>query len=238
MNTISLLYKREYEINDNIKVTIPTVGEIIENEDEYYSLVQTFTAMPIDVMAQLDEVGIDFTQINEWDLFRMLFNGLKVIDTHLILGGLDLSKFEPAINEENNTLVLIDREHDIKIDRAIHDQIASVLRKIHHLEKDMRKPGNEEAKKYLIERAKTKLKRQKKRKKVSQLEQLIVALVNTEQFKYNFDGTLGMSIYQFNESVRQIINKIDYDNRMHGVYAGTISVKDLSQDDLNWLTHK
>jgi hypothetical protein len=25
---------------------------------------------------------------------------------------------------------------------------------------------------------------------------------------------------------------------MHGIYAGTVSAKDLSQDDLNWLTHK
>lgn len=49
---------------------------------------------------------------------------------------------------------------------------------------------------------------------------------------------LELSIYQFNESVRQIIKKIDYDNKMYGVYAGTVSAKDLSQDDLNWLTHK
>ena len=47
-----------------------------------------------------------------------------------------------------------------------------------------------------------------------------------------------LSIYQFNESVRQIIKKIDYDNKMHGIYAGTVSAKDLSQDDWNWLTHK
>ena len=67
---------------------------------------------------------------------------------------------------------------------------------------------------------------------------MIVALVNTEQFKYDFDGVRDLTIYQFNESARQIIKKIDYDNRMRGVYAGTVDIKDLSQDDLNWLTHK
>ena len=72
----------------------------------------------------------------------------------------------------------------------------------------------------------------------SQLEELIVALVNTEQYHYGFEGTRELSIYQFNESVRQVIKKIDYDNKMHGIYAGTVSAKDLSQDDLNWLTHK
>ena len=90
----------------------------------------------------------------------------------------------------------------------------------------------------MIKRARDKLKRRKKIKESSQLESLIVAMVNTEQYKYDFETTRELSIYQFNESVRQVIKKVDYEHRMYGVYTGTISVKDLSQDDLNWLTHK
>ena len=82
------------------------------------------------------------------------------------------------------------------------------------------------------------MRRRKNRSTRSQLEDLIVALVNTEQFHYGFEGTRELSIYQFNESVRQVIKKIDYDNKMRGVYAGTVSAKDLSQDDFNWLSHK
>ena len=90
----------------------------------------------------------------------------------------------------------------------------------------------------MLRRAKEKMLRNKNRKQESQLESLIIAMVNTEQYKYDFEGTRELSIYQFNESVRQVIKKVDYDNRMYGVYAGTINVKELSQDDLNWLTHK
>ena len=82
------------------------------------------------------------------------------------------------------------------------------------------------------------MKRQKKRRQASQLTQLITAMVNTEQFKYGYEGTRELSIYQFNESVRQIQHKVDYDNRMHGIYAGTVDPKGMSQDDLNWLIHK
>ena len=121
---------------------------------------------------------------------------------------------------------------------ALHGQIAVALRKIHHLEKDNRKPANGEAREYMIERMRKKLRRRGMRTTDSQLEELIVALVNTEQYHYGFEGTRELSIYQFNESVRQVIKKIDYDNKMHGIYAGTVSAKDLSQDDLNWLTHK
>lgn len=238
MHTQNLLYKKQYPINDSISIVIPRVGQILDDEDSYYGLVSILTAMPVDLLVQLDDAGIDFTSINEYELFLLMFPGLKTQDTSLIFGDLDLSQFKIATNEQNGNIVLLDKEHDIIIDRVIHSQIAEVLRKIHHLEKNRRKPANIEAKEYMLKRARDKMRRHRNRKEASQLESLIIAMVNTEQYKYDFEGTRELSIYQFNESVRQIIKKVDYDNRMYGVYAGTVSAKDLSQDDLNWLTHK
>lgn len=238
MSTLNLLYKKQYEINDSIKIVIPTVGEIIDNEDNYYSIITVLTAMPIDLMVPLDDAGIDYTEINEYDLFLLMSAGLKAQDTHLVFGDLDLTKFEISVNQQNGKIVLYDAENDIVIDRATHARIAGVLRKIHHLEKNRRKPANQEAKEYMLKRAREKMRRNRNRKQESQLEPLIIAMVNAEQYKYDFEGTRELSIYQFNESVRQIIKKVDYDNRMYGIYAGTINAKELSQDDLNWLTHK
>ena len=238
MPTQNLLYKKQYPINDSISIVIPSVGQILDNEDGYYGLVYILTATPVDLMVQLDDAGIDFTSINEYELFLLMFDGLKSQNTSLVFGDLDLSKFKMAVNEQNGNIVLFDEEHDITIDRAIHSQIAGVLRKIHHLEKNRRKPANIEAKEYMLKRARDKMKRHRNRKEASQLESLIIAMVNTEQYKYDFEGTRELSIYQFNESVRQVIKKVDYDNRMYGVYAGTVNAKGLSQDDLNWLIHK
>lgn len=238
MATRNLLYKREYAINDSIKIYIPTVGEVIECEDNYYSIVSILTAMPIDMMVQLDDANIDFTSIDDYELFLLMFTLLKSQDTSLIFGDLDLSKFNVAVSEQNGNILLRDETSGIVIDRAIHSRIAGVLRLIHHLEKNRRKPANPEAKEFMLKRARDKIRRHSNRTESSQLESLIIAMVNTEQYKYDFEGTKELSIYQFNESVRQIIKKVDYDNQMHGVYAGTINVKELSQDDLNWLVHK
>lgn len=238
MPTLNLLYQKQYAVNDSIQIIIPTVGEIIDNEDDYYSLVSILTAMPIDLMVQLDDAGIDFTEINEYELFLLMFPGLKTQDTHLIFGDLDLKNFEFTVNPQNKMIVLRDEKNDITIDRAIHGQIAGALRKIHHLEKSRRKPANQDAKEYMLKRARDKMRRNKNRKQDSQLESLIIAMVNAEQYKYDFERTRELSIYQFNESVRQVIKKVDYDNRMYGIYTGTISSKNLSSDDLNWLTHK
>lgn len=234
----NILYKKEIVINDDLSVRIPTVGEILECDEEYYQYVNLLTAMPIDLMVYLDDVGVDFTEINEYELFLLLFYLMKDGDMSMIFGDLDLSSFDIVTNNENGMVVLRNDKTGVVIDRAIHEKIASTLRKIHHLKKDIRKPGNTEAKKWMIERERKKLLRRKNKEDDSQLEQLIVALVNTEQFSYKYDEVLDLTIYQFNESVSQIINKIDYDNKMRGVYAGTISAKDLSQKDFNWLSHK
>lgn len=238
MRTKNMLYLRECNVNDAIRVRIPTVGEVLECEDEYYGIVAMLTAMPIDMMVQLSDIGIDFTTIDEYDLFLLLVGTLKEQDTSLVFTDLDLKRFQTAVNEQNGNIILVDEDSGTVIDRAIHAQIADILRRIHHLKKDNRKPANSEAKEYMIERARKRIRRQRNQESASQLEKLIVALVNTEQYHYGFEGTRELSIYQFNESVRQIIKKIDYDNKMRGIYAGTVSAKDLSQDDWNWLTHK
>lgn len=238
MSIRNLLYKNELVINDSIKIVIPTVGQILDNEEGYYGLVSQLVAMPIDLMVPLDDAGIDFTQINEYDLFLLLFPNLQTQDTSLIFGDLDLKKFSLAINEENGMTVMLDKENDIIIDRAIYGRIADSLRQIHHIEKNIKKPANKEAQDYLLERARKKLKRRMGRIEDSQIESLITAMVNTQQFKYTFEGVRDLTIYQFNESVKQVVKKVDYENKMFGVYTGNLDVKTLNQDDLNWLVHK
>lgn len=217
---------------------MPTVRQILADEDAYYSIATAVTATPSDFMVQLDDIGIDFSSISSFELFLLLFRSLQESDTSLVFGDLDLSKFEPAVNDQNGMLVLLDSKNGIVIDRAIHDQICRVLREINHLEKNDRKPANDEAKKYMIERARIKQRRAARRKQESQLEDLIVAMVNTEQYKYGYEGTLDLTIYQFNSSVYQIVKKINYDNTMIGCYAGTVNIKELNQSDLNWLSSK
>ena len=163
---------------------------------------------------------------------------LRAQDTTLIFGDLDLSKFIVDINEQNNMMVLRDREHGIVIDDWVHANICNALRQIHGLKRNNKKPANGEAKRYMLERARKKLKRRQGKVQDSALEELIIALVNTEQFSYTYQTVREMSIYQFNESLHQIAHKINFDNIMRGVYAGTVSVKDLNPKELNWLSHK
>lgn len=235
----SFLYKTEIPITDRIILQIPKVGEIIDREEEYYAEVSMLTAMPADYMVQLHDLKINYDEINEYELFTfILFKSIQENDTGMVFKDLDLSRFELAYHRDTGQPVIYDELDDIVIDRVIHTRIADTLRKMHRLEKNTKKPGNDDAREYLIERARKKEQRARRRPRQSQLEQLITAMVNTEEFKYGYEGTRELTIYQFNESVRQIQHKVDYNNIMRGVYAGTVDPKSVSQDSLNWLIHK
>lgn len=230
-----LLYSDRYDINDKLYVRIPLVGEVLENEDKYYETVYTIIATPYDLMVQLDDNGIDFTKISSFDLFCLLFGHMKELDTSLVFGDLDMSKFTIAVNTQNGSHVLRDEEHDITIDRAIHGQICACLRKILNIPKTEKTPGNEEARLYMLQKARKKAKRKKKQQPESQLEDTIIALVNTAEFPYDYESVKGITIYQFYASLKQIVHKVKFDKTMIGVYAGTVQFDKLSNDERSWI---
>ena len=236
MPSVSLLYKEKIYVTDKISIVIPKVRDVIEHEDDYYSLITLLTAMPYDMMVQLDDMGIDFTSINEWELFLMLFSSFKKAPClHLVFGDFDISHYEIVAGPAGD-VVLCDTQTGDKIDRAVYEHLAGTIRQIHNLKKNLKQPGNDAAKLYILERTRIKQRRAARRKKRSELEDLIVALVNTEQFKYNYETVLDLTIYQFNASVQQIVRKVHYDNLMIGAYTGHIDTKTINQDELNWLT--
>lgn len=232
-----MLYQTEHKINEYISVKIPTLDEILDNEDEYYGTIALIVSTPYDMMVQLDDINIDFTQINEWDLFCLLFNELQSRDLSMIFGDLNLGDFKTAVNKQNGNIVLRNPKTGAVIDRAIHGKISRFLREILHLEKNDKKPANEEAKKYMIERARKRLNRNKKRLEKSQLEDYIIALVNTSEFPYDYTSVRGLTIYQFYASLHQIVKKVKFDNLMIGCYAGTVNMKELDQNELNWISN-
>lgn len=232
----NILYKTEYKINDRITLKIPTIGEVINNETEYYNNVSWITATPFDMMVQLDEMNIDFTQISDWDLFCILFCELQFRDLSLIFKNIKLSDFTTAINKQNGMLVFVNQQTGAVIDRAIHEQICRFLRRILCFERSEKRPANEEAKKFMIERAKRKQKRSAKREG-SFLEDQIIALVNAPGYPYDYQSTLDLTIYQFNMSLRQTVKKDAYDKIMTGYYTGTIDVKNINSEVLNWISN-
>ena len=76
----NLLRISDYEINDKISVHVPTVNEIFDFGDQkYYSIVQTLIATPFDLMVELDDIGIDYESITNYQLFLLMMRLKKLL---------------------------------------------------------------------------------------------------------------------------------------------------------------
>lgn len=234
-NKGSLLNKSSIQIMPNLSLNIPTVGEILEDEEHYYSLVSSLTATPFQYMVQLDDMGIDFTQITDYQLFMMLFPFFAKTDISLLFGSLDLSDISICQNSQNDSIVLYSPKNDIVIDELIYNNIVKYIRKINNLKRENRRPGNDEAKEFRIKLERKKQKRNAKKPYEPYLEKMVIALVNRPEFKYNYEQVNNLNIYQFNKSFEQINTSINFDNTMIGIYTGTIDTSKIRDKScLSW----
>lgn len=107
VDKLSLYRGQDYKINENIIIHQPTLGEICDfGEGRYFSIMQTLTAIPSDMKSQLDDIGIDYESISDFELFILLIKTLNNKDTKIIFGDLDLSKFEVYTDSSNGETVL------------------------------------------------------------------------------------------------------------------------------------
>ena len=191
----NLLKVSDYKVNDNIAVHVPTVDEIFDFGDQkYYNIVQTLIATPFDLMVELDDIGIDYETITDYQLFVLMMESIAINeeDTSIFFGNLNLKSFQEAVNPQNGEKVLWDKDNDIVIDQMIALEICNAIRKIHFWKAPLGKAGNAEAKAYLIERNRKKKQRLAKKPYKSFLESMIISLVNTEEFPYNYETVMGL----------------------------------------------
>jgi hypothetical protein len=232
----SLLNSSSIEIAPNFSLKIPTVGEILEDEYSYYNIAYALTASPFQYMVQLDDIGVDYTQISSYEFFKILFFMNRTNDLSLLFGDLDISQFDIYLDKQTKNEVLYNPQNDITIDELVYNTLADMIRKINMFEKVKSKPGNESAKRYLLEKERKRLKRNANKKTEPYLEKLVIALVNTNEFSFDYDTCMDLSIYRFNQSFKQIQHKINFDNTMTGVYSGTIDTSKMNnKDSLSWI---
>lgn len=237
----SLLISDHINITEKIKLRIPKVGEILGDEQTYYSIISSLTATPYQYMVQLDDMGIDYTNITNYELFMTLFPMYGKADLSMLFYDMNTSDYGVYVDQSNDTNILFSPTNgiDYKIDEFIYMKVVDALRKINNMEEVKSKPGNDEAKRYLLEKERKRQKRNATKPYKPYLENLIIALVNRPEFKYNYEEVMDLSIYTFNQSFKQIQTSITFDKTMMGVYSGAVDVSKMADKScLSWINNK
>ena len=248
-NKFSLLGRKEYKLTDKLTVHIPLISEIresIEDEIAYYTLISNFIRTPCDLMVELDDIGVDYTKVSEYDLFIMLFlslleNKQDINEKHWKMIFPYLSVDDLEIQCGNSGYIITNHENEIIIDKEIYFLLSDLLRQIISAEKNMEyyNVPEEETRKYIISRQRIKRKRALERelkygkKSSSVLDGVILLLVNNCNFKYNFDTIGQISIYDLYACLRQIYSDREIDGIMSGYWNGNVDLKKVDESKLN-----
>lgn len=196
VDSLFIYFGDDYVVNDHIKIHQPTIGEVADyGEAKYFSMVHSLCAIPSDMKAILWDMGLDWCEVEDFDLFMMLSQTLTPDKTGILFGDLDFSKMRPFKNKQNDEIVLADKETGIIIDKLIYIRIVTYLRKLHNITPKVEKTKSKTVKKWLIEEDRKKMETSKNKPFRSYLLPLISAIKVKQG--YTRDYVRNMGLYEF-----------------------------------------
>ena len=235
VDDLKLYIGDDYVINDNIKVLQPTIREIAEfGERDFFSMVHTVTAIPSDMKANLDDMGLDWMEVDDFELFVMLSQTLTPDRTSLLFGDLDFSKLKPFNHPHiEGEIILANKETGILIDKMICLKIVTYLRKAFNITPKVEKAANKMTRKILIEEDRKKLEFNKDKP----FKSFLLPLISSIKVKqgYTKEYVLNMGYVEFMNDVARLQVIHNADHLLSACYAGTIDMKKIDKKSLNWM---
>lgn len=235
VESLFLYFGDDYVINDKIKMHQPKIGQVVDyGESQYFSMIHTLTAIPSDVKSMLwDQMELDWTQIEDFDLFIMFSQTLTPDKTGIIFGDLNFSNMKPYRNPQNDEIVLVDREAGIVIDKLIYMRMMTFLRKLHNITPKPEKAKGKRAKQAMIDEDR----RNREYNKDKPFRSYLLPLISAVKVKqgYTKDYVRNMGLYEFFDDVSrmQVIDSASH--LLNGMYCGMADLSKVDKKELNWL---
>ena len=233
VDELALYFGDPFVVNDYITITLPKIGELVKyGERQYYSMIQTVTAIPSEMKCQLWDIGIDWTQITDFQLFMMLAPTLSQEQTSIAFGNLNFQALRPYENPQNGMVRLFDPDTGVVIDELAYGKISSYLCSAHNLTKKVEKAANEYTKKFMIDEERQKMEYNKKQPYKSFLKPLISALKC--RMGYTLDYVKNMGLYEFMDDISRLQIIVNSDALLQGSYSGMIDTKKIPKREFDW----
>ena len=235
VDELALYFGDPYVVNDYITITIPKVGEVVKyGEKQYYSMIQTVTAIPSEMKSQLwdMEPSLDWTQITDFQLFMMLAPSLSQDKTSIIFGDLNFQALRPFSNPQNDTVFLGDPETGVIIDELAFGKIHSYLCSAHNLTKKVEKAANEYTKKFMIDEDRQKILHNAKQPYKSFLKPLISSVKC--RMGYTLDYVKNMGLCEFFDDLSRLQIIVNADALLQGSYSGMVDTSKIPKSSFDW----
>lgn len=233
MDELALYFGDPYVVNDYITITLPKIGELVKyGERQYYTMISTLSAIPSEMKSQLWDMGLDWTQITNFQLFMMLAPTLPKEKTAILFGDINFQALRVFENKANDTVVLHDPVTGVTIDELAYGKIHAYLCAAHNLTKKVEKAANEFTKKFMIEEDRQKLQYNAKQPPKSFLRPLVSAVKC--RMGYTLDYVKNMGLYEFMDDVERLQIIVNTDALLSGAYSGMMDTKKIPKKNFDW----
>lgn len=179
MNELALFRGKDTKFDDLITIKQPTLEQVVEElesgkECSFFDSISLFCATPTDMMVSLDDAGVDWNEITDWELFYgATVYGMTNDRTKLFTGDFKWDELEPAQDKDGHVDLIgipkkvsgsgdkkitqicgitVPDDSDIYVfSEADYLRLVDVLRGIIGMKKNVKKAGNRKARKALLE---------------------------------------------------------------------------------------
>ena len=254
ISLLQLYFGDPYQVSDKIQVLQPTIGGILEydkkfGESEFWSMLNVFIGNTTSYRLLLWDMGIDWNEISDFQLFSLLIKTLKVENTEILFGDLDLSSFDAYMkqipskekfddkeeSESKQEMILWNPELDIEINEDIYNNIALYIRTMFNIFPKVEKAKGKTTKKWIIEEDRMNLANAKKEDTTSTFLPLIESCCCHPGFKYKKNELREVGIYEFMRDVQRLQVYESTTALLKGMYSGFIDTKGIDKEEFDFM---
>ena len=227
----------------SITINQPTVGQLMKlGETNFFSSLNVFINNTTSYMVMLDEAGIDWNDISDFELFITLYRTLQKEPCEILFGDLDFQKFElmKKVVEDKEVIVLVNKEQNIEIDELVYQYIHQYLQYVFNIFPEERIIRNTMLKRTWLSKERQKIEIEKKKiedgdKKTSSMQSVISACVNHPGFKYKLSEVKDMKICEFYDSVKRLQLYENATACLKGLFSGMVDGSKIDADSYNFM---
>ena len=254
ISLLQLYFGDPYQVSDKIQVLQPTIGGILEydkkfGESEFWSMLNVFIGNTTSYRLLLWDMGIDWNEISDFQLFSLLIKTLKVENTEILFGDLDLSSFDAYMkqipskekfddkeeSEPKQEMILWNPELDIEINEDIYNNIVLYIRTMFNIFPKVEKAKGKTTKKWIIEEDRMNLANAKKEDTTSTFLPLIESCCCHPGFKYKKNELREVGIYEFMRDVQRLQVYESTTALLKGMYSGFIDTKGIDKEEFDFM---
>lgn len=222
----------------------PTLGDIINiGESKFYSTLHIFVSNTTTWRLKLWDMGIDWNEFSDFDLFIMLYKGIDPDVSKLLFGELNWNDFQIYTKKDTDgkeSASLYNPVLGIEINESVYHHFSQYLQNVFNMFPEEKITYDKTMKKWFIDKDRREEKRNaekeaKGKKETSSIQSIISTCVNHPGFKYKLKELVDVGVCEFYDSVQRLQIYEQSTAVLKGMYSGFVDASKINPDAYNFM---